>query len=294
MSSTMRPVPARRVVHDHAAQAIEDEPRRDGALVGVRERVLGRLSATKARIPMLSATAAEALRLAGDPGASMKSIETVVARDPQLAGRLLGLANSSAFTRGPVRGLGLALQRLGTGTVRDMLYQAVMECTVLRGLDERVAVRERDHAVAVGRLARIVCGAIGFDHDYAFVCGLLHDVGRPIVRAALVDEPLDEPTRAAIVQRLHGLAGARLAEAWALPAIIREAIARHHDPKNGEYSQIGHAIAVAERLATHYGCGCTDYGTGEDTGDGLAIVYELGLDPAELLVRADADFAAAA
>jgi HD-like signal output (HDOD) protein len=92
------------------------------------------------------------------------------------------------------------------------------------------------------------------------------------------------------VQRLHGIAGVRIAEAWALPAILREAIARHHDPKSGAYSQIGHAIAVAERLAAHYGCGCTD----ESTGDGLAIVHELGLDPAALLIRADADFKAAA
>jgi putative nucleotidyltransferase with HDIG domain len=286
----MRTPSARRTLHEPAALVIEEEPHRDAVLVGLRDRVLARLSASKARFPMLSATAGEALRLAGDPNASMKAIENVVSRDPQLAGRLLGLANSSAYARGPVRGLGPALQRLGTGTVRDILYQAVMECTVLRGTDERVAVRERDHAVAVGRLARIVCGAIGFDHDYAFVCGLLHDVGRPVVRAALVDEPLDDTTREAVVQRLHGIAGVRIAEAWALPAVIREAIARHHDPKAGEYSQIGHAIAVAARLSAHYGCGCTM----ESANDGLAIVYELGLDPAALLVRADADFRAAA
>lgn len=284
--------PLRRTILRETASVVIEVPADDvpAELVGLKRRVLSRLSGPKPRVPMLSATAAEALRLASDPSSAMQRIEDVVSRDPQLAGRLLGLANSSAFAREPVRALGRALQRLGTGTIRDMLYQAVMECTVLRGSDERLAIRERDHAVAVGRLARIVCGAIGFDHDYAFVCGLLHDVGRLAVRAALVDEPLDEPTRAAVIHRLHGVVGVKLAEAWALPAIIREAIGRHHDHATGEYSQIGHAIAVADRLAAHFGRGCESLaGT-----DGLAVVHELGLDPADLLVRADAMFAAAA
>jgi putative nucleotidyltransferase with HDIG domain len=278
----------RRVLRE--ASAIVVDARDVDPAIGLRERVLAKLSSGSRRLPMLSATAAEALRLAADPGTPMNAIETVVSRDPQLAGRLLGLANSSAFAREPVRALGRALQRLGTGTVRDMLYQAVMECTVLRGVDESVALRERDHAVAVGRLARIVCGAIGLDAEYAFVCGLLHDVGRPLVRAALADEPLEEPMRVAVVHKLHGQVGARLARAWALPAIIREAIVRHHDYKDGEYSQIGHAIAVADRLASHFARGCDD----DIATDGLAVVHELGLDPRELLVRADAEFAAAA
>jgi putative nucleotidyltransferase with HDIG domain len=267
-----------------------EAPETDSAVrPGLGERVLARLGGAGRKLPMLSATAAEALRLAGDPRTPMNAIEAVVSRDPQLAGRLLGLANSSAFAREPVRALGRALQRLGTGTVRDMLYQAVMECTVLRGSDERVALRERDHAVAVGRIARVVCSSIGFDHEYAFVCGLLHDVGRPVVRTMLANEALDEPTREAVVQRMHGIVGTRLAEAWALPAIIRESISRHHDYKTGEYSQIGHAIAVADRLASACGRGCTDDGAA----DGLAIVHELGLDPAQLLSRADAELAAA-
>ncbi len=280
--------PHRRVLREPHAIVV-DAPDADPS-VGLRERVLARLSGAGRRMPMLSATAAEALRLAADPGTPMNAIETVVSRDPQLAGRLLGLANSSAFAREPVRALGRALQRLGTGTVRDMLYQAVMECTVLRGVDESVAMRERDHAVAVGTLSRIVCAAIGLDPDYAFVCGLLHDIGRPVVRAALTEEPFEEPMRAAVVQRLHGQVGVRLAKAWALPAIIKEAIARHHDYKEGDYSQIGHAIAVADRLAAHFNRGCDE----ESSTNGLAVVHELGLDPRELLVRADAAFSAAA
>jgi len=256
----------------------------------LRARILGRIAGPQARLPMLSATAAEALRLASDPGVAVKTIEAVVSRDPQLAGRMLGLANSAALVREPVRSLDRALQRLGTGTVRDMLYQAVMESTVLRGADERHAVRERDHAVAVGKIARMVCATLGVDVEFAFVCGLLHDVGRPVVRTAIADEPLDEIARTTWIERLHGQAGQRLATAWSLPAIIREAIARHHDYRTGTYSQIGHAVAVADRLAAHFGHGCRD----RLPPDGLAVVHELGLDPAELLVRGDALFAQAA
>lgn len=288
-SGAIRP----RFIRSEIAQsiAVEDEAAAArSAMKALEARLVARVTGPNARLPMLSTTAAEALALASDPGVAVRTIEAVVSRDPQLAGRMLGLANSAALVREPVRTLDRALQRLGTGTVRDMLYQVVMESTVLRGCDERIALRERDHAVAVGKIARMVCGTLGIDVEFAFVCGLLHDVGRSLVRAALADETLDDFARAAWVDRLHTQAGVRLATAWSLPSIIREAIARHHDYRAGAYSQIGHTVAVADRLAAHFGRGCQE----RLAPDGLAVVHELGLDPAELLVRGDALFAQAA
>lgn len=244
----------------------------------------------KFRLPLLPETAAEALQLANDPSTPMNRLERVVSRDTALAARMLTVATSPAYAGTGVRSLTAALQRLGSGAVRDILYQAVMECHVFRG-NERAVRAEREHAVAVGAIARSLSGVLGFDPQYTFVCGLLHDLGRTAIHTLRDHEPLagaadilDE-----IAEIVHPNLGAHMAARWKLPALVIEGVRRHHRYRDfdeqGGYSQIGHVLAVSNLLAHRLGLGRPP---APETDAMLAPIYELGLDPVASLELAQA------
>jgi putative nucleotidyltransferase with HDIG domain len=245
------------------------------------------------RLPLLPETVSEALALANDPSTPMNRLERVVARDAVLASRMLMVASSAAYGGHSSRTLSGALQRMGSGTVRDVLYQAVMQCHIFRGENEGWARRERDHALAVGNIAKSICKLVGLDGDLVFVCGLLHDLGRVALHAPQAPASAAAPALEASLQRdaeqiAHTRLGARIAAIWNLPSLVCEALRRHHryrgfGPRNDGYSQIGHIIAAADVVAGHLGIGRAPHALDDVC---LEIICSLGLDPQAIVAMA--------
>lgn len=227
----------------------------------VAQQLVDLIGENKIKVPMLPQAATEAMRLANDPSACIRDIETVVTGDPILAARVLAVANSPLYGGHHVRSLGRALQRLGTGTIRDILYQAVAEAHIFRGNAGQALQMERQHAVSVAHATRLVCQYIGLESGYAFVCGLLHDIGRPVLMEVFqsTQHKLPEDEQESVTQHIHAYFGAHLAASWGLPKLVLEACRRHHVYRNWggkeNYSQIGNVVAVADRLAIHFGIG---------------------------------------
>lgn len=289
-----RPILEQKAVELSDDEVVDITGRRSDRVRAAVEALLAAANGAQ-RLPILPETASEALRLANDPGTPMNKLERVVGRDSVLASRMLMVAASAAYSGASVRTLSGALQRMGSGTVRDLLYQSVMECHVFSDDDRAWARNERDHAVAVGSVARIVCSLVGVDADLAFVCGLLHDLGRVALRSLRVVE-IDPNVRADAEQLAHSRLGAKIAANWKLPPLVAEAIRRHHGwrgfgPKRDGYSQIGHIIAVADVVCTHLGHGRTARPLDDKA---LATIHAMGIDPALLVARARDDVAAAA
>lgn len=213
------------------------------------------------KLPMLPKAATEALQVANDPNVGIRSIERVVQADPLIAARVLGVANSAAFGGHQVRTLSQALKRLGTGTIRDVLYQAVSEAHIFRGESGAALARERDHGVAVAHGTQAICRSLGIESTYAFVCGLLHDIGRTVLMELFSTDPpsLTEEELNTLILRLHPLIGSKLARKWSLPSLVSEGCRRHHIyrdwRKQGTYSQIGNIVAAADRIGLHHGVG---------------------------------------
>lgn len=250
------------------------------------KKVIASLDADRVKLPMLPQAATDAIALANSPNTGMRELSRVLRGDPLLAARVLAVANSSMYGTTAVKSLEQALGRLGTGAIRDVLYQAVSQAHIFRGSDASFLERERAHSLLVGQTTRALCRQIGLNSDYAFVCGLLHDIGRPVLHELFVSAPpeIDPSGLPDLMNGLHTVVGSRLARNWALPPLVIEAIRRHHRYRDfgktdGSYSQIGHAVAAADRLAQHFGAGrpVARIDVKKD-----AIFFELGLDVATL------------
>jgi len=243
------------------------------------------------KLPMLPEVATEAMSLARDPNVAMNQLQRVIIRDGVLASRVLRLAGSAAYGGQPTHSLTSALQRLGAKTIRDILYQSVMESHVFRGADEVALRAERDHSVAVARLANGLCKLKGGGNELGFICGLLHDLGR-VALGAVKGHPSLVGLDAAGVTAAHGIVhtalGAHVATKWGLPPEVVDGVRRHHrfrdfNHNGGGYSEMGHLVAAADCVVGHLGIGRTArrLSTGDEQ-----MIQELGFE-----VRAVVDVA---
>ena len=216
----------------------------------LRTQVLSR----NADLPVLPATAMEALRLVRDPRMRTDELLTVVEQDPPLAARILAVANSTYYARGnAIRSLRQAVVRLGLHTLRDVIYMAIYASTLFDAPGLVDVVRETfEHSVIVARFAQRLAPHLGFDDETAFLAGLLHDVGKARCCKVLAKLPQAKgKTREELmplIDSLHEKAGAALARAWNLPDEVAEACESHHEPKTAFGTLICAADAVAHAL----------------------------------------------
>jgi putative nucleotidyltransferase with HDIG domain len=113
----------------------------------------------------------------------------------------------------------------------------------------------RKHSVVCAHLARSVCRIIGFPDEYAYMCGLLHDVG--IAAGILV---LGEVKRAAkppsyehirtSIEVVHEHASEALGKAWELPVDVQLVLRHHHHfVIQGRAHPLAAAVCLADWIA---------------------------------------------
>lgn len=210
--------------------------------------------------PMLPEIAVQLSELAAKPDVDLRDVETAVSRDPAVAGRILSVARSALYSRGAaVKSLRVAIMRIGLFEVRDIAFQLVARSSVFRvpGYSERL--RELfEAAQASGLVARELCRLTNLESDLAYLCGLLHDIGEAIVLSIVAQcyqethDPLPPVEDLAdIIEKHHGLAGAKVCGMWNLPEPITDAALHHHRPEACEdsFGMVKLTACVDEALA---------------------------------------------
>jgi putative nucleotidyltransferase with HDIG domain len=228
----------------------------------VRARIVRTLSAPTYDPPFLSPVAVHVMALSRRPDVQLGYLVKVLEREPMLAARVLSLAQSAAFTgRAPVLTLHDAAVRLGLTLLGDVVLQAALHAGVFRiGGYEGPMDRLVRHSTATAHLARLVCRRTAVDAEYAFLCGLLHDVGFAAGLLALLEDPairaLGFAAVAPALDEFHQEAAGIVARLWELPEEICAFIDSHHGlGLRGEPSPLHAAVVVAEQLAWEAGCG---------------------------------------
>jgi putative nucleotidyltransferase with HDIG domain len=244
-------------------------------------------------IPVLPALAERLIQVVGAPDVSVMQIAQIVAKDPVLAGRLLGLANSAyCGAMRSVTTVAEAIIRVGTTGVRNL---AVTICFSSKMYDPNIYGRHGrllvDHAIGTAYLARLIAEHVGLPADEAFLYGLLHDIGKLVIRKQAYDwkrrtgTPVAEDEIESALDAHHAALGAHTLRRWHLPQSLDEPVMCHHDPRLAVLEPRKAAAAcVANRLSHRYGFGC-DADACNILGD--AASRELLLD-AEWLAQTDA------
>ncbi len=218
------------------------------------------------RLAAPSAVVTGVLQLLDEGSAPVRLIAARVAQSPEIAAQVLRLANSALFTE-PVDTLDRAIVRIGQRSLRGLLlaastYRLLEGPMPVYGMPRLALFRHSNQVAAMAQsLARRGASALA---PQAYLAGLLHDIGKPILAAVAEGHgALPGPVRAGDVaqeRRLfgtdHARAGTWVARRWGLPEDLCVAMERHHDA-SPPADPVARAVWLAD-VAVHAGDGDPD------------------------------------
>ncbi len=267
----------------------------EGRLAAQMESIiLARVATDRLVVPALPAAALKCIRLLKDPEISLKAAATVIEKDPVLAAGLVRLANSAAYAaRVPAKSVLAAVTKIGIAKLKTFLFEASAN-QLFESRDERIARSCRsvwEHSVAVAMLARdVVAFANAGDSDDAYLGGLLHDVGKPVVASLLLQAEhtatqqraraawIDSERWARVIASVHRTVGIAIARKWELPETVVKSVQRCDDYDAADRLSGVNAVRFANALAKREGI----YLGAVDTADNDALIMIgcslLGLD----------------
>jgi putative nucleotidyltransferase with HDIG domain len=225
-------------------------------------------------LPPLPAVAARVMGMADDDRTSAMDMAQVLSTDQALTAKLIRVSNSAYY--------GFARR---VSTVREAVvmlgFKQVRQVAVGASLINAFKTNRRPndpfdvdlfwgHSVAVAVAAEALAKKThSAKPEDAFTAGILHDIGRLVIRqtmpnefaeALLIARNGEMDLRDAELETTgyaHDEVGRALGELWKFPGHLIDAVRCHHDfnltPANDGLSGV---VAQANRLALHYGLYC--------------------------------------
>jgi putative nucleotidyltransferase with HDIG domain len=202
-------------------------------------RVTARIVAEAAdRLAAPSPVVNGVLQLLDQGTAPVKLIAARVSQSPEIAAQVLRYGNSALFTE-PVETIERAIVRIGERTLRGLLlaastYRLLEGAVAGYGFPRLYLVRHSGEVATMAQsLGRRGAAAL---MTQAYLAGLLHDLGKPILAAVADERGLEvEGGLGSIAQERsifgtdHAKVGAWIARRWGLPEDLCLAMERHHD-----------------------------------------------------------------
>jgi HD-like signal output (HDOD) protein len=215
--------------------------------------------------PLLPPVALQLLALSQRPNAAVGEMADLLEKDPLLAARVLKLVRSPLYlSESPIRSIKQAIVRLGLGTMRDLVMEAAFGARILKvpGYSEALE-KLRRHSIAVAHLSRVVGRYTPMEAEFAFLCGLLHDVGFACSLLALADSrggPRPDLAFAwPVVDGMHEEASGLIARLWNLPPEVQHVVSHHHQiVLQGYVHPLCAVVCLGDHLADELGFQVSD------------------------------------
>jgi HD-like signal output (HDOD) protein/signal transduction histidine kinase len=254
-----------------ATAAPKTKANRDAAQI---ELILSQIDS----LPTLPVVAMRLLEITTSPETSTPEVARLIESDQTLAARVLSVTSCAAMGQ-KADTVQRAVSLLGFNGVRSLVLSIQVFETFSHRQEKHASQFDRvgfwKHSLAVACAARLLAEYAEDKErshwpkpEEAFVCGLVHDVGKVALDAVF---PKTYERVVAAVDASHGnigdveqevfgldhtAAGRRLAVHWALPGAINECIWLHHHlpastPSQIEYPDHVRLVQFADRLARH-------------------------------------------
>jgi len=192
----------------------------------------------------------------------------LIAAEPVFATRVLQLANSPLFAlQRQVRTISHAIILLGLDRVKAITFTRALEDFVTPALKIKALRACWQNCLATALLAEKLARAARMDADFAYVAGLVRDIGR-LALLVKYPEPYSNLLAVSGEQHFdlmmmerelfdidHCQAGAWLMQQLPFPQELTDIIALHHQSLDPESFGMLHLVQCADRLADALGFG---------------------------------------
>ncbi|HTB18706.1 MAG TPA: HDOD domain-containing protein [Bryobacteraceae bacterium] len=192
----------------------------------------------------------------------------LIAAEPVFATRVLQLANSPLFAlQRQVRTISHAIILLGLDRVKAITFTRALEDFVTPALKIKALRACWQNCLATALLSEKLARAARMDADFAYVAGLLRDIGR-LALLVKYPEPYSNLLAVSGEQQFdllmmerelfdidHCQAGAWLLQQLPFPPELADIITNHHEQLDHDSFRMLHLVQCADRLADALGFG---------------------------------------
>ncbi len=198
------------------------------------------ISSDDCELPVLPEVAAQLLKLTGDVDCEVSDIVALIKRDQSLTSHLLRISNSVRYSTGvTVSSIQQAVARLGLLCVREIVVLISCQCKIFDVPDFETHVRQSfRRSLATAAFAQEIARVRRMNVEEAFLSGLLHDVGRPILFQALATRrrryglSASDAEICEAAEKHRILLAAKLIISWDLSARVAEAVQFQLSPQD--------------------------------------------------------------
>ncbi len=235
----------------------------------LEQALIRTIEAGDIQLPLLPQAASKVMALASDPNADAAKLSALIHQDQALATHVLKIANSPAYMpRSPVVSLQHAVAMLGITLLSEIAFTASLKVGAFQvpGYEDEVKQLWR-HSLASGAFAKEVARAKRMNVESAYLCGLLHEIGKPVVlqtTTTIARDRRNEWVKAltplldnkahvkTLIEGYHTRVGILIADKWSLPKQVAEAIQYYGSYEHATaFRQECMLTFVADRLASH-------------------------------------------
>jgi putative nucleotidyltransferase with HDIG domain len=237
-------------------------------------------------IPSIPLVLVKIIQILDENTSSAKELEDLILHDPALSARILRLANSAFYSfRARVKTISHAITLLGMNVVTSLAIGINIFDTFTKGAKSEAALINQlwTHSCGVAVLVKKIWSRYGTrskDAEFAFLCGLLHDLGKVVLfktypghygsifaaeksESDMVISGYEDENYGAD----HAVIGEMVAKQWGFPKELAAVIRKHHDLSETGNPLVG-AVMLADILAK-------DLKIGYDGDDGLNAQQDL-------------------
>lgn len=213
-------------------------------------------------LPAISEIMHEAAKMLDDPATSTAELARLIGRDQGLSSRILSIANSSLYgLPRKVATIDFALLVIGYKDTKNIVIALSLMEAFKNKNDANLNYKNVwIHSYSVGGVARKLAADLGFRFSgEAFVAGLLHDFGIPVIHkylhsafVSIIDSVNNDGKSFLEAEALHlGIThqeiGKFLGERWNLPLSLCDVLYHHHNPElANEFADLVSVVHVAD------------------------------------------------
>jgi len=216
-------------------------------------------------LPPFPLVATRLLELLSHDNAHITGVGRIIAAEPVFASRVLQMANSPLFAlQTQVKTISHAIVLLGLDRVKAITVTRALGDFVGPVLNSKTLRACWQNSLACALLSEKLARVCKMDTDFAYVAGLLRDIGRLALLVKYPDSYVNLlavageqgfdliATERELFDIDHCQAGAWLMGKMPFPPELCEVVSKHHDPPSGPFRMV-HLVRIAGRVADALG-----------------------------------------
>ncbi len=190
-----------------------------------------RITDNAVEVPMLPEVARKVILVVNDPESDALQLSKIIQSDQTMAAHVLRIANSPAYAAsGNIISLQQAISRLGMQTMAEVAIAATVNAKMFNapGFEDRIQ-RIWNASLMTGLWSKEVARLTRRNVEAAFLCGLLHNIGRPMLLQWLSEShgELTVDEKLAVEEFLYIDANKAVMQAWGLPEPVMVGVTQY-------------------------------------------------------------------